>query len=42
MKRVFVTGLGVVSPIGIGVDNFTEGLRQGKNGIGPIAGFDAS
>lgn len=42
MKRVFVTGLGVVSPIGIGVDSFTEGLRQGKNGIGPIATFDAS
>ena len=42
MKRVFVTGLGVVSPIGIGVDNFVEGLRQGKSGVGPIAGFDAS
>lgn len=42
MKRVFVTGLGVISPIGIGVDNFTEGLRQGKNGIGPITAFDAS
>ncbi|MBU1108815.1 MAG: beta-ketoacyl-ACP synthase II [Candidatus Riflebacteria bacterium] len=42
MKRVFVTGLGVVSPIGIGIDNFTEGLRQGKSGVSNIAGFDAS
>ncbi|PKL45736.1 MAG: beta-ketoacyl-[acyl-carrier-protein] synthase II [Candidatus Riflebacteria bacterium HGW-Riflebacteria-1] len=42
MKRVFVTGLGVVSPIGIGVDNFVEGLRQGKSGVSSIAGFDAS
>lgn len=42
MKRVFVTGLGAVTPIGIGVDNFVEGLRQGKNGIGPISQFDAS
>ncbi len=42
MKRVFVTGLGAVTPIGIGIDNFTEGLRQGKSGIGPITFFDAS
>lgn len=42
MKRVFVTGLGAVTPIGIGIDNFTEGLRQGKSGIGPITCFDAS
>ncbi len=42
MKRVFVTGLGAVTPIGIGVQKFTEGLKQGKSGIGPIACFDAS
>lgn len=42
MKRVFVTGLGAVTPIGIGVDNFAESLRQGKSGIGPISCFDAS
>jgi 3-oxoacyl-[acyl-carrier-protein] synthase II len=42
MKRVFVTGLGAVTPIGIGVDNFKEALKQGKSGIGPITAFDAS
>lgn len=42
MKRVFVTGLGVVSPIGIGTDNFVEGLRQGKVGVSSITAFDAS
>lgn len=42
MKRVFVTGLGAVTPIGIGVQEFTDGLKQGKSGIGPIACFDAS
>lgn len=42
MKRVFVTGLGVVSPIGIGTDNFVEGLRQGKSGVSSITAFDAS
>ncbi len=42
MKRVFVTGLGAVTPIGIGIDSFTENLRNGKSGIGPITAFDAS
>lgn len=42
MKRVFVTGLGAVTPIGIGVQEFTESLRQGKSGIGSITCFDAT
>ncbi|MFZ5952825.1 MAG: beta-ketoacyl synthase N-terminal-like domain-containing protein, partial [Candidatus Rifleibacteriota bacterium] len=42
MKRVFVTGLGAVTPIGIGVQEFTEALKQGKSGIGPITAWDAS
>lgn len=42
MKRVFVTGIGVVTPIGIGADVFAESLKQGKNGIDSIACFDAS
>ncbi len=32
-KRVVVTGMGVVSPNGIGLDNFETALRQGKSGI---------
>lgn len=41
-KRVVVTGLGVVSPIGIGKDVFWENLVKGKSGISKIASFDTS
>jgi 3-oxoacyl-[acyl-carrier-protein] synthase II len=41
-RRVVVTGLGVVSPIGDGRDEFYEGLRQARSGIGPITSFDAN
>ena len=36
-----VTGLGAISPVGIGVEEYWRGLIQGKNGIGPITFFDA-
>ena len=39
-RRVVVTGQGVVSPIGIGVDNFWSALQKGQCGIGQIEGFD--
>jgi len=42
MEKVVVTGLGVVSPIGIGVERFFESLKQGKNGISRISLFDPS
>lgn len=41
-KRVVITGIGVVSPVGIGKDEFWNALVSGKNGIGPITHFDAS
>jgi 3-oxoacyl-[acyl-carrier-protein] synthase II len=41
-KRIVITGVGVVSPIGIGKDTYWEGLRQGKSGIKPITLFDTS
>lgn len=41
-RRVVVTGLGVVSPVGIGVENFWKSLIAGKSGIRPITHFDAS
>jgi 3-oxoacyl-[acyl-carrier-protein] synthase II len=41
-RRVAVTGLGVVSSIGIGVDAFTDSIRAGRGGISPISSFDAS
>lgn len=42
MRRVVVTGLGVVAPNGIGVDVFWENLLNGVSGIDRIARFDAS
>ncbi|MFC1571430.1 beta-ketoacyl-ACP synthase II [Candidatus Margulisiibacteriota bacterium] len=41
-KRVVVTGLGVISPIGIGRDAFWQSLAAGKNGIDRITHFDTS
>ena len=39
-KRVVVTGMGVVSPLGISLEEFWAGLVSGKCGIGPITLFD--
>ena len=41
-RRVVVTGLGAITPIGIGVEEFWQGLIVGKNGVEPITKFDAS
>ena len=41
-KRVVVTGLGVISPVGSGKEKFWENLIAGNSGIGPITKFDAS
>jgi 3-oxoacyl-[acyl-carrier-protein] synthase II len=38
--RVVVTGLGVVTPIGLGIEEFWEGLKAGRNGISRISHFD--
>ncbi|NLY46078.1 MAG: beta-ketoacyl-[acyl-carrier-protein] synthase II, partial [Tissierella sp.] len=40
MRRVVITGLGAVTPVGIGKDEFWSSLIQGKSGIGPITRFD--
>ena len=42
MKRVVVTGLGAITPIGVGVDNFWNGLKEGKVGIKSIDRFDVT
>ncbi|HSP95241.1 MAG TPA: beta-ketoacyl-ACP synthase II [Thermoanaerobaculia bacterium] len=41
-RRVAVTGLGLVSPVGIGNAANWEALLAGKSGVGPITRFDAS
>lgn len=41
MKRVVITGIGAITPIGIGKDNFWKSLVEGKSGIGPITRFNA-
>lgn len=42
MRRVVVTGLGVVSPLGTGVDKNWAAVTSGQSGIGTITRFDAS
>lgn len=41
-RRVVITGLGVVSPLGVGQKAFWENITAGKSGVGPIELFDAS
>ena len=40
MRRVVVTGLGMVTPLGVGVDHNWKQILAGKSGIGRITGFD--
>lgn len=42
MKRIVITGIGVLSPIGTGKDAFWQSLKEGKSGIKPITLFDVS
>lgn len=41
MKRVVITGLGPVTPIGIGKENYWQSLIEGRTGISYIKNFDA-
>lgn len=42
MRRVVITGLGPITPIGIGKEAFWESIKQKKSGIGTVKRFDAS
>ncbi len=41
-RRVVVTGLGIVSPLGNDLASSWDGIVNGRSGIGPVTGFDAS
>ncbi len=41
-RRVVVTGMGSVSPLGHSVQELWQGIREGKSGIGPITHFDTT
>ena len=41
-KRVVITGIGAITPVGNTVDEYWNSLKEGKHGCGPITQFDAS
>ncbi|NOQ87225.1 MAG: hypothetical protein GQ554_10135, partial [Deltaproteobacteria bacterium] len=41
-RRVVVTGLGVIAPLGIGKENFWDGMMSGKSAVREITDFDTS
>lgn len=42
MRRVVITGLGLVTPIGIGAENLWAGVLAGRSAVGPLTRFDPS
>ncbi len=42
MKRVFITGMGAITPNAIGIEDFTTALKNGVNGIGRTTSFDTT
>ncbi|MDD5432629.1 MAG: beta-ketoacyl-ACP synthase II [Candidatus Omnitrophica bacterium] len=39
-KRVVVTGLGVITPVGNDIASFWKAMKEGKSGVGPLTSFD--
>ena len=41
-RRVVITGLGAITPIGLNVNDFWQNIKAGVHGIGPITYFDTT
>ncbi len=41
-SKVVITGIGPVTPVGTGIEDFWQGLTSGRNGVRPIVAFDTS
>ncbi|MFC2023771.1 beta-ketoacyl synthase N-terminal-like domain-containing protein, partial [Chloroflexota bacterium] len=41
-KRVVITGMGVISPVGLDVTTMWQSLVAGRSGVGPVTNIDAS
>jgi len=41
-RRVFITGMGIISPLGLGVERHLDSLKKNESGIGPISLFTPS
>ncbi|MFH1355168.1 MAG: beta-ketoacyl-ACP synthase II [Candidatus Omnitrophota bacterium] len=41
-KRVVITGLGVITPVGNEISTFWQSLKEGKSGVGPLTHFDTT
>ncbi len=41
-RRVVITGVGLISPVGLTTEESWQAIREGRNGVGPITAFDAS
>ena len=41
-RRVVITGMGTITPLGLNVEEFWSGLKEGRHGFGPITQFDAT
>ena len=41
-RRVVITGMGVLSPVGLELESFWSNLKEGRSGIGPVTFFDVS
>ena len=42
MRRVVVTGMGAITPVGLSVESFWNSVKEKKTAFGPITRFDAS